>query len=161
MGRLPNRNKDSVEMSEGPLPEQRSPAAETYGQILIQSAADTLAARKAGRAAAVEAGFNDSEVTSIVTSISEVAQNIVEYAHSGEVIIKRIQQGARRGIEIIACDRGPGIGDVRAVMQPVYSWTPGTGMGLSRAKWLMDSFEIKSKVGRGTTITMVKWRTRD
>src|SRR3954463_1869395 len=123
MGGLPNRNRNSVEIPEGPLPGQRSPEPEVHARVLVQSAADILTARKAGRSAAVEAGFNDAEVTSIVTSISEGTQNIVEYAHGGEVLIKRIQRGARCGLEIIATDRGPGIRDIQAIMQPVFAWT--------------------------------------
>jgi serine/threonine-protein kinase RsbT len=67
-------------------------------------------------------------------------------------------QGGKIGIQIIARDEGPGIRDVAQAMQYGYSTRKGLGVGLPGAKWLMDEFDIVSEVGRGTTITMRKWR---
>lgn len=126
-------------------------------EIAIRSMADIVTARRAGRELAIAAGFKDAEVTSIVSAISEVARNIVEYAHDGEVRVRRIQRGARQGLEIIAADNGPGIRDAGAVLQSGYAASGEGAMGLPRARWLMDTFEIFSKPGRGTTVAMVKW----
>ena len=57
-----------------------------------------------------------------------------------------------------ARDEGPGIRDVAQAMQYGYSTRKGLGVGLPGAKWLMDEFDIASEVGRGTTITMKKWK---
>jgi serine/threonine-protein kinase RsbT len=157
VGRWPDRGRGSAETTKNSLPEEVPAGGEGPARVQVRSAADVLAARKAGRLSAIEAGFSDAEVTSIVTAISEVTRNMVEYAHSGEVVINRIQRAARRGLEIVASDKGPGIRDVRAIMEPGASGHTGASMGLSRAKWLMDTFEIVTKPGRGTTITMVKW----
>jgi serine/threonine-protein kinase RsbT len=45
-------------------------------------------------------------------------------------------------------------------MEPGYGSKDGLGLGLPGAKRLMDDFEIDSKAGGGTTITMTKWRAR-
>jgi serine/threonine-protein kinase RsbT len=66
-------------------------------------------------------------------------------------------QQSRRGIRIIARDEGPGIRDLQMAMQYGYSTRKGLGVGLPGAKWLMDEFDIDTKVGRGTVITMKKW----
>jgi serine/threonine-protein kinase RsbT len=119
--------------------------------------ADILTARKAGRERAMAAGFKTAEVTLIVAAISEVARNIVEYAHDGEVRLKIIQRGMREGLEITASDNGPGIRDLKAAMHAGYGPNSGGAMGLSSARWMMDTFAISSKPGRGTKVVMVKW----
>jgi serine/threonine-protein kinase RsbT len=126
----------------------------------INSAVDIVTARQRGRSLALDLGFNGADVTLIAAAISEVARNIVDHAKCGEIAMSSIevQSGSRRGIQIIARDQGPGIRDVAQAMQYGYSTRKGLGVGLPGAKWLMDEFDIASELGRGTTITMRKWR---
>jgi serine/threonine-protein kinase RsbT len=126
----------------------------------IHSAVDIVTARQRGRSLALELGFNGADVTLIAAAISEVARNIVDHAKKGEIVMTTIGHPAngRCGIQIIARDEGPGIRDVAQAMQYGYSTRKGLGVGLPGAKWLMDEFDIASQVGRGTTITMKKWR---
>lgn len=126
-------------------------------RVHINSDADIIAARHLGRKLAEHVGFTGSELTVIATAISEIARNIVEYARSGEVLLRPMNQGNRRGIIVVAKDRGPGIADVELAMQDGYSTSKGIGLGLPGARRLMDEFDIDSKVGKGTTITMKKW----
>ena len=125
--------------------------------VEISSATDIVAARQKGRALAMELGFDGSDLTLIATAISEVARNIVDHAKSGEVIVAPLNHGSRRGIVIIARDQGPGIPDINQAMQYGFSTNKGLGVGLPGAKWLMDEFDIDTKVGKGTTVTMKKW----
>ena len=129
-------------------------------RVVISSASDIVMARQKGRALASDLGFNGSELTLIATAISEVARNIVDHAEQGEIVLVRSYQGAKCGIVITARDEGPGIRDVAQAMQYGYSTRKGLGVGLPGAKWLMDEFDIDSKVGRGTTVTMKKWLKR-
>lgn len=127
----------------------------------INSATDIVTARQRGRALALELGFNGADVTLIAAAISEVARNIVDHAKKGEVVMASINSavnGGKKGIQIIARDQGPGIRDVAQAMQYGYSTRKGLGVGLPGAKWLMDEFDIASEMGRGTTITMKKWK---
>lgn len=134
---------------------------ETETLTEINSSVDIVTARQRGRALALELGFNGADVTLIAAAISEVARNIVDHAKKGEVLMSSVQSsanGGRRGIQIVARDEGPGIRDVAQAMQYGYSTRKGLGVGLPGAKWLMDEFDIASAVGRGTTITMKKWK---
>ena len=106
---------------------------------------------------ALELGFDGSDLTLIATAISEVARNIATHAKSGEVIVAPVSHSNRHGIQVVARDEGPGIKDVARAMQYGYSTNKGLGVGLPGAKWLMDEFDIESKVGKGTTVTMKKW----
>lgn len=134
---------------------------ETETLTAINSATDIVTARQRGRALALELGFNGADVTLIAAAISEVARNIVDHAKRGEVVMSPVHNpanGGKHGIQIIARDEGPGIRDVAQAMQYGYSTRKGLGVGLPGAKWLMDEFDIASEIGRGTTITMKKWK---
>ena len=126
-------------------------------RVAINSPADIVTARQKGRALAAEIGFDGSDLTLVATAISEVARNIVDHAKNGDILLAAISQGSRRGICITARDEGPGIPDVAMAMQYGYSTRRGLGVGLPGAKWLMDDFDVDSKVGKGTTVTMKKW----
>lgn len=134
---------------------------ETETLTQINSAVDIVTARQRGRTLALELGFNGADVTLIAAAISEVARNIVDHAKRGEIVMSSVinsSNGGKAGIQIIARDEGPGIRDVAQAMQYGYSTRKGLGVGLPGAKWLMDEFDIASEVGRGTTITMKKWK---
>jgi serine/threonine-protein kinase RsbT len=132
---------------------------ESEARVRIQSSADIMAARRQGRAVATKGGFSSSDLTIIATAISEIARNIVDYAIEGEVTITLINDSDKKGVEIVAADQGPGIGDVAIVMRDGYSTGNGLGIGLPGAKRLMDEFEIASELGKGTTVRMKKWVT--
>lgn len=125
--------------------------------VPISSDADIVIARQQGRALAERIGFTGSNLAVVATAISEVARNIVEYAKRGEIVLKPVNQGGRQGLTVMARDQGPGIPDIALAMQDGYSTAKGLGLGLPGARRLMDEFEIISKVGRGTTVTMKKW----
>jgi serine/threonine-protein kinase RsbT len=130
---------------------------ESETRVAINSAADIVMARQRGRALATELGFDGSDLTLIATAISEVARNIVTHAIRGEIVLTIGVHGSKRGLVIIARDEGPGIKDVGKAMQYGYSTNRGLGVGLPGAKWLMDEFDIETKVGVGTIVTMKKW----
>lgn len=126
--------------------------------VKIESPADVVAARQQARALATQAGFSICDSTIITTAISEMTRNILEYASHGEVIISLLKNGTKCGVKIVASDHGPGIANIAQVMQDGYSSGQGMGIGLPGTKRLMDEFEIRSKIGNGTTVTMKKWR---
>lgn len=128
--------------------------------VLIRQDADVLAARQLGREMAVEIGFAGSDLILIATAISELARNIVVYAGQGEIRISVMADARRNGIEIVACDQGPGIVDIGLAMRDGYSTAKSLGLGLPGARRMMDEFEICSAPGAGTTITMRKWVRR-
>jgi serine/threonine-protein kinase RsbT len=116
-----------------------------------------VTARQKGRALAEKMGFDGSDLTLIATAISEVARNIVIHAKNGEIEVVAVNHTAKRGILVVARDQGPGIKDIAKAMEYGYSTNKGLGVGLPGAKWLMDEFDIESKLGKGTTVTMKKW----
>ena len=119
---------------------------------------DIISARKKGRELAAQLGFSPSDLTLIATAISELARNILLYAKRGQIILRLITAGSVRGLAITACDKGPGISDVRRALQDGYSTSRSLGLGLPGVRRLMDDFEIESVVNGGTTVTVKKWK---
>jgi len=126
--------------------------------ILIKVDADIVTARQEGRVLASQLGFSGSDQVLIATAISEAARNILQYARSGEIVIDYIKNGEKEGILIVARDQGPGIKDIRRVMEDGYSSSGGLGLGLPGIKRLMSEMDIQSTPGQGTTITIKKWK---
>ena len=123
----------------------------------ISSDADTVIARQAGRAAALEIGFSRTDATFIATAISEIARNITSHAGAGEIAIRRVTSAGHDGLVVVASDQGPGIRDVPAVLREEYASPAGLGIGLWGTQRLMDQVEVSSEPGEGTTVTMTKW----
>jgi serine/threonine-protein kinase RsbT len=126
-------------------------------RVPISSGADIVTARLEGRQMAAQAGFQGSDLTVIATAISEVARNIVEYARKGEIILRVVQDGNKKGLRVEARDEGPGIASIELAMQDGYSTGRGLGLGLPGTRRLMDDFAIRSKVGEGTSVVATKW----
>lgn len=143
-----------------PFSKNKRKVAETRSfevRVPIGSDADIVTARQQGRTLAGRLGFAGTDLTIIATAISEVARNIIDYAGQGEILLNPIQQSNSNGILVVARDEGPGIRDVQQAMQDGFSTGRGLGLGLPGSRRLMDEFEIISKVGVGTTVSMKKW----
>lgn len=125
--------------------------------VEIQTEWDIVAARQLGRNVAKELGFGTVDQARITTAISELARNIYLYAGQGRIEIQRLTENGINGILIIAADNGPGIPDVRKVMEDGFSTSGGLGAGLPGVKRLMDDFKIETTLGEGTDIRATKW----
>jgi len=126
--------------------------------VSISSDQDIVQARQKGRALAMEMGFGSGDATLIATAISELARNIVSYARSGQITLRVDDGGNRYGLSIIASDEGPGISDIRQALRDGFSTSGSLGIGLPGVRRLMDEFEITSQPGRGTIVTVKKWK---
>lgn len=126
-------------------------------QIAILSDLDIIRARQTGRAEAAKLGFSSTDLTLVATAISELARNIVMYAGAGEIILRSVRLADKQGIVVIARDRGPGIADVGQALQSGYSTSRSLGLGLPGVRRLMDEFEVESRIGEGTVVTVRKW----
>jgi len=127
-------------------------------RIQVDSEGDIVTVRRKIRDAAKELGFGITDVTRIVTAASELTRNIYLYAGSGEVVWKAVDSRGGAGLEIVFEDRGPGIEDVELALQEGYTTSGGLGLGLPGAKRLMDEMEIETEEGKGTRVTVRKWR---
>ena len=126
--------------------------------VPIASDLDIVSARQQGRALALKLAYSSTDATLIATAISELARNIVRYAKRGEILLAKTTNGKSPGIMVVARDEGPGIVDVSRALAGGYSTSGGLGLGLSGVRRLMDEFDIASEPGKGTTVTVTRWK---
>ena len=124
----------------------------------LRTETDIVLARQGVRRLAQEAGFSIVDQTKIVTAASELARNAVVYGGGGEMRWELLIDGLRKGVRLHFVDDGPGIADVEQALTD--GWTSGTGMGLglSGARRLVNDFEIDTAPGRGTRVTVTRWK---
>jgi serine/threonine-protein kinase RsbT len=125
----------------------------------IRSSEDIVRVRQAVRSMAVSIGLNLVDQTKIVTAASELARNTMDHGGGGEVHIRKVANGVRPGLRLVFEDQGPGIPDVDLALKDGYTTGSGLGLGLSGARRLANEFDIWSKPGEGTRVTITKWKT--
>ena len=128
--------------------------------VAIATDTDIVAAREHGRTLVSGLGFSPTETRLVTTAISELARNIVLYAQRGEIVLRALDDGATKGILVVARDQGPGIPDVEQALGGGCSARGGTALGLRGTRHLMDEFEIASAAGAGTTVAVKLWSRR-
>ena len=132
--------------------------ANRASRLSISSELDLVRARQEVRMQAQALGFSLVDQTRITTAVSELIRNMMKYAGGGTLEMETVRNGMRTGLRIICVDKGPGIPDVGLAMKEGYSTSNGLGYGLPGTKRLMDEFDIWSEVGKGTRVTISKWR---
>ena len=119
---------------------------------------DVVRARQAVRALATAAGFSLVDQTKIITAASEIARNTVDYGGGGDLRLELLRDGGRRGVRLTFTDQGPGIADVEQALKDGYTSGGGLGLGLGGARRLVGEFAINSSPGRGTKVTLTRWK---
>lgn len=112
---------------------------------------------QAGRMSA-DLSFGPADQSRVATAVSELARNIIKYAGTGHLVLTPLERGGRRGIEIVAEDRGPGIENVEQATSDHYSSSGTLGLGLPGVRRMLDEFIVESAPGHGTRVTGRKWR---
>lgn len=124
----------------------------------VRTSDDVVRVRQQARTRAVEVGFGLVDQTKVVTAASELARNTVNYGGGGTVRLQILQDAGRKGLRLTFEDHGPGIPDIDIALRDGYSTGGGLGLGLSGAKRLSNEFEIHSKPGEGTRVTITRWK---
>lgn len=132
---------------------------EVEGKLEIRSSEDVVRVRQAVRTLAMKAGLNLVDQTKIVTAASELARNTLDYGGGGTVTLESVRNATRAGIRLVFDDKGPGIPDIELAMKDGYTSGGGLGLGLSGAKRLSNDFEIYSRLGEGTRVTITRWKS--
>ncbi len=114
--------------------------------------------RQKVRALALQVGLSLVDQTKIVTAASELGRNTLEHGLGGQVDVSLVTNGARRGIQLSFQDSGPGIADIELALRDGYTSANGMGLGLGGSKRLMHEFAIDSTPGKGTTVTVLRWK---
>lgn len=124
----------------------------------IRASDHVVLVRQAVRKWSIELGFGLVDQTKIITAASELARNTLDYGGGGTVRLEALDEGTRRGLRLIFEDQGPGIVDLEKALTDGYTTGKGMGMGLSGSRRLVNEFDIVSKVGEGTRVTITRWK---
>ena len=114
--------------------------------------------RQLVRVAAADNGLSLVDQTKLVTAASELARNTLVHGGGGTARVDVVKSAnGRVGVKLYFTDEGPGIPDIEQALTDGWSTGTGLGLGLSGARRLVDEFELTSKPGAGTRVTVVKW----
>ncbi|RAV98828.1 anti-sigma regulatory factor [Pseudochryseolinea flava] len=119
---------------------------------------DVIPFRNRLKEIAIKIGMSLVNQTKIITAASELARNMLKYANGGNVTIEVVSKGRENGVRLVFVDEGPGIKDISLAMKDGYSTGKSLGLGLPGTKRLVSEFQIESEVGKGTKVTVTKWK---
>ena len=123
----------------------------------VQSEPDVVAVRRRVRDASARLGFSLVDQTKVVTAASELARNTIIYGGGGTLQMELLN-GPRNGLRLIFEDKGPGIADIELALRDGFTTGAGLGLGLGGAKRLVSDFDIASRPGEGTRVTITRWK---
>jgi len=126
--------------------------------MLIVKEQDVVLFRNRLKEYAVKIGMGLVNQTKLITAASELVRNMIKYASGGHILIEVISKGRENGIRLTFKDQGPGIPDIPLAMKDGFSTGKSLGLGLPGARRLVSEFDIKSIVGEGTTVSIIKWK---
>lgn len=126
-------------------------------RLAITEDADVVRVRQVARSYAQRIKLSLVDQTKLVTATSELARNTLTHGGGGSAEIGLAQDSRRTGVRASFQDSGPGIADVGLAMTDGWTSGNGLGLGLGGTRRLVDEFELDTEVGRGTTVTVVKW----
>lgn len=127
-------------------------------ELPLASQDDVVTVRQSVRSLAIEIGLSLVDQTKIVTAASELGRNTFVHGGGGIARLEVIRDTPRRGLRLTFEDQGPGIPDIERAMQDGYTSGGGLGLGLGGAKRLSNEFAIESARGRGTRVTITRWK---
>jgi serine/threonine-protein kinase RsbT len=126
--------------------------------ISIQKEQDVVPFRNRVKEKAVKIGMSLLNQTKLITAASELVRNLLKYGGGGVVTVEIVSQGRENGVRLIFEDKGPGIKDLKLAMKDGFSTGKSLGLGLPGAKRLVSEFQLESEVGKGTKVTVIKWK---
>ena len=130
----------------------------TKDSLRIQKDSDVVPYRNRVKEYAVKIGMSLVNQTKLITGASELVRNMLKYGGGGDALIEVITRGRNTGIRLVFKDQGPGIPDLQKAMTDGFSTGRSMGLGLPGTKRLMNEFDIQTELGKGTTVTIVKWK---
>jgi serine/threonine-protein kinase RsbT len=127
-------------------------------KLPILTSSDVVLARQKVRQWALEMNPTLVDQTKLVTAASELARNALEHGKGGHMVIEKVVNSTKDGLKLVFEDQGPGIPDIETALRDGYTSGGGMGLGLGGSKRLVNDFHIESEPGKGTRITVVRWK---
>ena len=118
--------------------------------LTVRDSSNVGEARRAAVALARDNGMNDTDAGGVAIVATELANNLCRYAPGGVLSMQWLVTASGEALEIVACDKGPGVDDIARCVADGYSTggTPGTGLGA--VKRFSSEFDAYSLPGKGS-----------
>ena len=126
--------------------------------VPLRNSNDAVLARQKVRQLATELRFTLVDQTKLVTAASELARNALDHGKGGSMTVEQVGVGGRVGLKLVFEDQGPGIPDIETALKDGFTTGNGMGLGLGGSKRLVNEFYIDSAPGKGTRVTVVRWK---
>lgn len=126
--------------------------------VPLRNSNDVVLARQKVRQLATELRFTLVDQTKLVTAASELARNTLDHGKGGSMTVEQVGVGGRVGLKLVFEDQGPGIPDIETALKDGFTTGNGMGLGLGGSKRLVNEFSIDSAPGKGTRVTVVRWK---
>jgi serine/threonine-protein kinase RsbT len=133
-------------------------SANVKGESPLRSDHDIVMARQQVRRLTQELKFSLVDQTKMVTAASELARNALIYGGGGTMEWEILNVDGRSGLKLRFADEGPGIPNLDLALTDGWTSGNGLGMGLTGSKRLVNEFDIDTKVGAGTRVTIARWK---
>jgi len=124
--------------------------------LMVQREPDIVSARQCTRLIAQALGFDPQDQTRLATAVSELARNAYSYANGGQIEFQVEGNTAPQILLVRISDQGPGISNLKTILDGRYRSTTGMGLGIIGARRLVDQCDIQTAPGGGTTIVLKK-----
>jgi len=129
-----------------------------HERLTLTTNDEVVIVRQRTREFALDAKLSLVDQTKLITAASELGRNMVVYGGGGVITLEHLEVNDRQGVRITFADEGPGIPDLSLALRDGYTTGGGLGLGLGGAKRLVHDFELRSEVGKGTTIVLTRWK---
>lgn len=133
-------------------------ADEGKGSCPLRSEADIVISRQVVRGLTQRLKFSLVDQTKMITAASELSRNTVTYGGGGDMDWEILDTGSKLGLKLQFRDQGPGIPDMSLALKDGWTSGKGMGLGLSGSKRLVHDFDIQSEVGKGTCVSVTRWK---
>ena len=114
-------------------------------------------ARRMAIAQASSLGFDESERSNVGIVVTELANNLLRHAKNGLLLLQGLEKHETLGLEILALDKGPGMGNISQCIKDGFSTAGTSGNGLGAVHRLSSFVEIYSLPGGGTALLCQLW----
>lgn len=131
---------------------------DTTGSLPLRTEEDIVASRQKVRSLAQLLKFSLVDQTKMITAASELSRNTVVHGGGGQMRWELLDEGMRRGLRLHFEDEGPGIPDMKLALTDGWTSGGGMGLGLPGSKRLVQEFELQSAPGRGTRVSITRWK---
>jgi serine/threonine-protein kinase RsbT len=132
-------------------------AVVTTETVPVKTEPDVVNVRRRIREISAQLGFSLVDQTKLVTAASELARNTIIHGAGGQMRVETLN-GPRVGLKLIFEDQGPGIANIEMALRDGFTTGSGLGLGLGGSKRLVNEFDVQSRVGEGTKVTITRWK---